>query len=97
MSLKGKMQVKRVANNALSTLSGIDVQVTNEVTVFVCVTGACPREDGTACGDADGTEGEQTTSFGRISFRVFGYTSLQCRKRLSTSSNDSGNDFMIQN
>jgi len=61
--------------NALSTLSVVDVQVTNKVTL--CVLQAdCPLEDGATCGDADGEEGEYTTSFGCISVRVFGCTSL---------------------
>jgi hypothetical protein len=85
----------RVANVALSTLSGIDVQVTNDVTLCV-LEAVCPLEDGTSCGDADGKEAEYTTSFGCNSFRVFGCNSLKRRKRLNTSSNDSGNDFMIQ-
>jgi hypothetical protein len=60
----------RVANNTFSTLSGVDVQVTNEV--ILCVLQAdCPLEDGTTCGDADGAEGEYTTSFGCITmFRL---------------------------
>jgi hypothetical protein len=65
----------RVANNVLSTVSGIDVQVTNEVTVCVLQADS-PLEDGATCGDADDAEGEYATSFGCISVRVFGCTSL---------------------
>ena len=64
----------RVANKALLTLSGIDVQMTNEVTL--CVLQAdCPLEDGTTCGDADSAEGEYKTLFVCISIPVFDRTS----------------------
>ena len=65
----------QVANNAFSTLSGIDVQVTDEVTLCVLQADS-PLEDGTTCGDADGAKVEYTTSFGCITVRVLGCTSL---------------------
>jgi hypothetical protein len=75
MLLERNTQVMRVANHDLSTLTGTDVQVTNEVTVCV-LQAVCLLEDGTTCGDADGEGGEYITSFGCINFRVFGCNSL---------------------